>query len=277
MENASKALLMAGGVLISLLVIGALILMFSNLTNYQGTETQSTREAQIQKFNEEYETYNRNDVRGSDIYSLINKVVSYNRRKTTSTEKSTDEGNDLQYQPMSLTISFENSTEIQNDFTYTFATTADNKIRLLNSNIVKNNNKIEVTEANTNILQKNMIDVIRQLEKDYGGSSSLVNLTTGIANLFDISNSDPKSEEKMTKAIELWNNNAKSKKIPINDTDSIVDKYKYLNTTNNKDDIGTYYEYVHFKRAHFDCKNTTYNNQTGRIISMEFKYNGKIN
>ena len=31
MENASKALIMAGGVLIALMIIGALVLMFSNL------------------------------------------------------------------------------------------------------------------------------------------------------------------------------------------------------------------------------------------------------
>ncbi len=33
MENASKALIMAGSVLIALLIIGALILMFNNLSN----------------------------------------------------------------------------------------------------------------------------------------------------------------------------------------------------------------------------------------------------
>ena len=44
MENASKALLMAAGVLIALIIIGALLLMFNNLSNYQETNTQNTRE-----------------------------------------------------------------------------------------------------------------------------------------------------------------------------------------------------------------------------------------
>ena len=35
MENASKALLMAGGILISLLVIGALVLMFNQIGDYE--------------------------------------------------------------------------------------------------------------------------------------------------------------------------------------------------------------------------------------------------
>ena len=65
MENASKALLMAAGVLIALIIIGALLLMFNNLSNYQETNTQNTRESQIVEFNKQFETCNRKDVRGS--------------------------------------------------------------------------------------------------------------------------------------------------------------------------------------------------------------------
>lgn len=43
MENASKALIMAGGILIALLVIGALVLMFNQLSYYQRTETDSEK------------------------------------------------------------------------------------------------------------------------------------------------------------------------------------------------------------------------------------------
>ena len=67
MENASKALIIAGSVLIALMIIGALVLMFSNLTNYQNTNIDTTRTAQIAQFNSEYETYNRQDVRGSEL------------------------------------------------------------------------------------------------------------------------------------------------------------------------------------------------------------------
>ena len=80
MENASKALIMAGSVLIALLVVGALVLMFSNLTSYQNSNEKATKDEQITKFNQEYSTYNRKDVRGNELYSLINRVVDYNRR-----------------------------------------------------------------------------------------------------------------------------------------------------------------------------------------------------
>ena len=82
MENASKALIMAGGVLIALLIIGSLLLMFNNLSSYLDTNIKETRTAQIIEFNNQFETYNRTDVRGSDLYSLLNKAADYNERKS---------------------------------------------------------------------------------------------------------------------------------------------------------------------------------------------------
>lgn len=102
MENASKALIMAGSVLIALMIIGALLLMFNSLSSYQDTNTQTVREAQIVEFNNQYETFNRNDVRGSDLYSLLNRVVDYNRRKSTVGTGTNDEGADIAFQPMTI-------------------------------------------------------------------------------------------------------------------------------------------------------------------------------
>lgn len=106
MENASKALVMAGSVLIALLIIGALLLMFNNLSSYQGAGTQETRETQVIEFNNQFETFNRKNVRGSDLYSLLNKVVDYNRRKSTKGTGGQDEGQYLAYQPISVKIDF---------------------------------------------------------------------------------------------------------------------------------------------------------------------------
>ena len=104
MENASKALIMAGSVLIALMIIGALMLMFGNLTSYQETDTQGTRSAQITEFNQQFETYNRNNVRGSDLYSLLNKVIDYNRRQSSAGTGATDRGQELQFTPMEITF-----------------------------------------------------------------------------------------------------------------------------------------------------------------------------
>ena len=80
MENASKALLMAGGILIALLVLGALLLMFNQLSDYQRSKTEIVNRSQISEFNSQFTQYARNDLQGFDLISLINKVVDYNRR-----------------------------------------------------------------------------------------------------------------------------------------------------------------------------------------------------
>ena len=81
MENASKALLMAGGILLALIVVSGLILMWSQISAFYADNSGQGKEEQIIKFNQEFATYDRQNVRGSDLISLVNKVVSYNEKK----------------------------------------------------------------------------------------------------------------------------------------------------------------------------------------------------
>lgn len=79
MENASKALIMAGGVLISLIVIGVLVLAYNKFTQLQNLEQNANREVQSADFNKQYEAFNRKEVYGSEVLSLANKIVDYNK------------------------------------------------------------------------------------------------------------------------------------------------------------------------------------------------------
>ena len=107
MENASKALIIAGSVLIALLIIGALLLMFNNLTRYQKVGTDNEKEAQVIEFNNQYETYNRKNIQGTDIYSILNRVIDYNKRKSTQGTEEKNKGQYIAYEPMQITISFD--------------------------------------------------------------------------------------------------------------------------------------------------------------------------
>ena len=80
MENASKALLMAGGILIAILVIGVVIYMFNSSSFLFKSSEDIERAEQIEAFNREYEAYNRKLMRGTDIISIINKVNSNNKK-----------------------------------------------------------------------------------------------------------------------------------------------------------------------------------------------------
>lgn len=84
MENASKALLMAGGILLAILIISAFVFMFSSAKNFSASQDAKTLEDQIKAFNSEYEAYNKTVMYGTDVITVINKSIDYNQRKGES-------------------------------------------------------------------------------------------------------------------------------------------------------------------------------------------------
>lgn len=81
MENASKALMIAGGILIALMILGALLLMFTQISSYQKRNADSEKNAQIATFNQDFAKYaDEKSLKGVEIISLANKVVDYNQK-----------------------------------------------------------------------------------------------------------------------------------------------------------------------------------------------------
>lgn len=78
MENASNALLMAGGILIALLIIGALVIMGANLQSYQNNNDDLTKLSQIAEFNNQFEPYNKDNLTLMELKSIYNKIESNN-------------------------------------------------------------------------------------------------------------------------------------------------------------------------------------------------------
>ena len=84
MENASRALVIAGGVLIAILVISLLVTGWNNLTHYSRVQEEIESAEQIAEFNREFESYNKTIVRGYELISLENLVEDTNTRYSTS-------------------------------------------------------------------------------------------------------------------------------------------------------------------------------------------------
>lgn len=82
MENASKALIMAGAVLIALLVISLLVFFYNNIKDLQKVDLTSEEIQKISEFNKQYDVYDRDNIYGSEILSIANKVVDYNLRES---------------------------------------------------------------------------------------------------------------------------------------------------------------------------------------------------
>lgn len=78
MENASKALLLAGGVLVAIIIIAILVYVFSAPSAMQDELTITKNAEQLEAFNSGYEAYNKKAMRGLDIITLINKARDNN-------------------------------------------------------------------------------------------------------------------------------------------------------------------------------------------------------
>lgn len=263
MENASKALIIAGSILIALMIIGAVLLMFNSLSDYQNMQDKDIKEAQIVKFNNQYETYNRDNVRGSDLYSLLNKVADYNRRKSTAGTEINDEDVDSQFQPMTIIVGFGTKA---NRLKLSYDTTKNN---LFVDNFMNTTNQtFTIDGKRTNTFEEKISSKISSIETSSKyKKSGIQNLALGISNLDIEYSSDRKA---ILKARDLYNNNVTGPEATEND---IMSK-----KNNIMSDVKIYYEYIQFKRAYFDCKSeeVVYNKNTGRITSMTFEFNGKF-
>lgn len=80
MENASKALLIAGGILIAVILIAILVYSFGSMNGYFNEEQIQEKAEQLTAFNQQFESYHRNLLRGSDVVSVLNKVIDHNKK-----------------------------------------------------------------------------------------------------------------------------------------------------------------------------------------------------
>lgn len=80
MENASKALIMAGGILIAMLIVGLLVWGYNNISSSQRANAEAEELEQVTEFNLKFEAYNKGSVRGYQMISLANLARDYNTR-----------------------------------------------------------------------------------------------------------------------------------------------------------------------------------------------------
>lgn len=241
MENASKALLMAGGVLIALMIIGALVLMFNQIGSYEKSQDASKKNSQLAEFNKEFERYlDDKEISGADVISLINKVIDYNNKA-----KNGGVNNSVDYDiKMSITIS--NLDSFNSKYAYN---DESNKIFKLSSYTIGDNydNKFSYQ-------LKNDLDAAKNMENTAGISKDQLKQLSA---MYDNGNK--------TESIE----NIKEKLVEING-----DAYKNWNGNNMNPKLDTiikYRQYWEFKTSKFKTDgNAVY--QKGQIKDIKFKF-----
>ena len=90
MENAAKALEIAGGVLIALLIISLFVYMFNKVSYHQAVQNQNLETQKIEAFNKTYESYNKSILYGADVISVINMATSHNLLETEGSSYTDD-------------------------------------------------------------------------------------------------------------------------------------------------------------------------------------------
>lgn len=80
MENASKALIIAGAILLSILIISLGIMVYNNAKNTVGSAGLDKQE--IQTFNSDWEKYVGDNKTASEVRTMISEVIASNASET---------------------------------------------------------------------------------------------------------------------------------------------------------------------------------------------------
>lgn len=244
MENASKALLIAGGVLISLMVISGLILVMRKVGDFQTANQDARLEKQTLEFNNIYESYNRKNIRGNEMVSLMNRVLDYNERKGKEGYTEMQVYFEIPQEVIDTGICFETPSVLVKRTTYT-----EDEIHEI----------VGIPDSN------NPDYSVRGIENKYTQRYA-TQLAKEIDNIRTLKNSGLSSSQ-------IDNQFASKYRFPkkVSEYGGIDQMYQ---------DAKLYYEYVQFKRAYFDCMNEqlpyeeTHDSETNRIIKMVFKCTG---
>ncbi len=79
MENASKAIIMAGGILIGVIILSVLVLVFRPIGDVYTEQGVSLSIEQLEKYNRKFNTFDKS-LYGSELLSLKNLLEDYNYR-----------------------------------------------------------------------------------------------------------------------------------------------------------------------------------------------------
>lgn len=262
MENATKALLISAGVLFGIIVLTAVIFGFTQISNYYKNKEEMVLSEQIIKFNKQYTTYIKDDVRGTDILSLVNRIVDYNKREA--------DVDGIKFERIKIEIKFDGRIS---EFKYTPPKGYKGKNDTIINDLDNKNNDNELLRISNKV---------KEIKSNTGvefSEEQLQRCTAEISNIF--APDDFKSSEIGSPNYDL----AVQKRNSV--VSSIIGK-NYDDLFNNDDGqkkenafkqaILEYYQYQRFKRAHFDCETSKveYNKGTGRIVKLVFKFNGKF-
>lgn len=146
MENASKALIIAGAILLAILIIALGVFIFQRAQN-SASDLGGLDETKVQSVNQKYENYEGSSVTGSDVRALMTKVRTNNN--TYGAFPGTDETKDDQNR--GIKISFKNATAVG-----TAGALADMKTSI----VAGKNYKVKISKHHTQEATRGLVEEI---------------------------------------------------------------------------------------------------------------------
>lgn len=265
MENLSKALLIAGGVFLAIMLVSLLVIGYNRISEYYGLKTQALIDEQMDKFNKQFQGYNKKDLRGSELISLMNKVIDYNTRQAYLEN----------YERIKVTIDIGNNNVIE-QFMYdpTDPKIIQNVITntgIDGNNYEKDNELIKITNTPTDLIAVAEAAGINNIT-----DTQLQKLTMEASYILvdEVRNGNDEIEKRRLRAQVIKN---------ILKIDISVSEGTYKTNSTDQDKItaiknivSQYYQYTQFKRARFECIEIKHDtDKTGRIVEINFKVKTK--
>ena len=87
MDNAPKALLIAGGILLTLIVISIFIMSYNKIIEISQQKQDVSNAKEIVKFNLPFISYQKKEMYGADIISVIQLAISNNKRYSVTSRR----------------------------------------------------------------------------------------------------------------------------------------------------------------------------------------------
>ena len=275
MENATKALLIAAGVLIGIIILSMLLLGYNQISNYYQQQCDNLSLRQIVELNKKFTNYDGKTIRGNEMLSVINSVVDYN----TWVTQNANEG----YEEIQLNISFE---MLETDSRWTsFHYLFPNNSPITNTNMKKiSTRKNYLLTKFSNLSQTGFVSSNVVSENTLQLLSSNVHtirdwLTRSTQNTNDMSQSQKERyDENNVKAAKLID-----KILQTKFTDNTAEETQ-RNMLAQKSKIekieqiaAEYYELTQFKRTYFLCEGEETDKSgvliasNGKVKAMNFK------
>lgn len=263
MEDAAKALLIAGGMLILILVISLLVVFRGQLAAYMEQQHDEKLIKQAVEFNNKFADYQGKDVRGNELISIMNRIIDYNSLQAEQ----------YGYDKITITVDIGNSQNLWEKLKYN---KNDGSIFSTTGNYITNGNNdkniSDLTGLSANLVQNSGIPRIND--------NKLQRLSANIGAIFlgEYENVDAYRISRAQKLTSILGYRVDKDGYPVdkNGTRTSIDGVNSSILKDVKTATSKYYQLTQFKRIMFTCTEIKYDAESservnGRINGMKFK------